>query len=522
MKHSPTIPQIKKILSGLNLNNYIVAYKKKLHPFPVCLVVPAYYLFFKKFFKFNLANCIILNDDGMWSGHIDEKNFEQGRKLFFSAYRKDKNIIDAFTSEFKRVSKPFLDFTSALVKIDYSNISDKELLALYLKYNLDYIDSFIYSECPAETLKDTLDITLKESLLKHVKDEKELNSIFSILVIPADKNNESFITREERELLKIALIAKDNVKSKNTENKKATDSPFVSSMLKTHHENYLWLPVDYNGEAWKIEEIKKRLGEMINENPEKRIKEIDQNYKNISAQQQAIKKKYKIDAQTWNDCIAAQKCMILMDLKKEVYTKSHYHIQFVMKEIARRLNLSLMHVDYMAQDEIEDALTDVKSQKKYTAALLNGRYKKSAYINIGNRFYYLDDAAEQKVRSHLEKTPDSETELKGITGNPGIVKGRARVIHETSEFGSMKKGEILVTSFTTPEYVVVMKKAAGIVTDMGSVTSHSSIVARELNIPCVVGTKFATTLIKDGDLLEVDANNGIVRIEKKFKTGYII
>ena len=75
----------------------------------------------------------------------------------------------------------------------------------------------------------------------------------------------------------------------------------------------------------------------------------------------------------------------------------------------------------------------------------------------------------------------------------------------------LKEGEILVTHMTTPDFVPAMRRAAAIVTDEGGVTCHAAIIARELKKPCVVGTKHATQIFKDGDMVEVDANAGIVR-----------
>ena len=74
-----------------------------------------------------------------------------------------------------------------------------------------------------------------------------------------------------------------------------------------------------------------------------------------------------------------------------------------------------------------------------------------------------------------------------------------------------KKGQILVSGKTNPNLIAAMKRAAAIVTDQGGLTSHAAIVSRELKIPCVVGTKIATEVLKNGDQVEVDANQGIVR-----------
>ena len=73
------------------------------------------------------------------------------------------------------------------------------------------------------------------------------------------------------------------------------------------------------------------------------------------------------------------------------------------------------------------------------------------------------------------------------------------------------KKDILVTSMTKPENNLILRKYKAIVTDEGGVLSHASIISRELKIPCVIGTKIATRVFKNGDLVEVDANKGIVR-----------
>ncbi len=77
--------------------------------------------------------------------------------------------------------------------------------------------------------------------------------------------------------------------------------------------------------------------------------------------------------------------------------------------------------------------------------------------------------------------------------------------------GLQKIGDILLSQATSPDLLPAMKKAAAIVTEQGGITSHAAIVSRELGIPCVIGTKIATKVLKDGDLVEVDANRGIVK-----------
>ena len=74
------------------------------------------------------------------------------------------------------------------------------------------------------------------------------------------------------------------------------------------------------------------------------------------------------------------------------------------------------------------------------------------------------------------------------------------------------EGDILVTGMTRPEFMNVIKKASAIITDVGGILCHAAITAREMKIPCIVGTAVATKVLKDGDIVEVDANSGIVKI----------
>lgn len=128
----------------------------------------------------------------------------------------------------------------------------------------------------------------------------------------------------------------------------------------------------------------------------------------------------------------------------------------------------------------------------------------------------IDDGEKvQEIASHFIETADKSSSLiKGQVGNKGIAQGRVKVIFNTDDFYKMEDGDVLVTTMTTPDFVVLMQKSSAIVTDIGGLLSHASIVSREMGKPCVIGTKVATQILKDGDMVEVDADEGIVRIIK--------
>ena len=105
--------------------------------------------------------------------------------------------------------------------------------------------------------------------------------------------------------------------------------------------------------------------------------------------------------------------------------------------------------------------------------------------------------------------------LHGQCGATGKASGKVRVIHHMAHLDYFKRGEVLVTAATNPAFVVAMKKAAAIVTDEGGITCHAAILSRELGIPCVIGTKIGTQVLKDGDRLKIDATEGVVKKVKK-------
>jgi pyruvate,water dikinase len=100
--------------------------------------------------------------------------------------------------------------------------------------------------------------------------------------------------------------------------------------------------------------------------------------------------------------------------------------------------------------------------------------------------------------------------LRGLGASPGIGMGKVKIVKSAKEIKDMDRGDILVTEMTTPDFVPGMKKAAGIITDTGGMTSHAAIVSRELGVPCVVGTGNATATLKDGMNVSVDGSHGII------------
>lgn len=105
--------------------------------------------------------------------------------------------------------------------------------------------------------------------------------------------------------------------------------------------------------------------------------------------------------------------------------------------------------------------------------------------------------------------------LKGISASKGVAEGKVKVILGGKDFSKFEEQDILVTKITDPSFVSLMTKAKAVVTDIGGITSHPAIVSRELGIPCVVNTRKATKILKDGQKIKVDGSKGVIYAEEQ-------
>lgn len=144
------------------------------------------------------------------------------------------------------------------------------------------------------------------------------------------------------------------------------------------------------------------------------------------------------------------------------------------------------------------------------------KQRSNGYVFIRGRLYVLNKFETLLARVGYQYIPAVVHNEKVIQGTVACLKvpvtGTVKIILNYDEVaGFPRRGGVLVTTMTTPEFVPAMKRALAVVTDEGGITSHAAIVSRELNIPCVIGTKIATKVLKDGDRVIVDATKGIIK-----------
>lgn len=162
----------------------------------------------------------------------------------------------------------------------------------------------------------------------------------------------------------------------------------------------------------------------------------------------------------------------------------------------------------IVKDEFLSTIPKIDTLKKRIKnfALIPGKYSKITSLNNFSKEINIEISPFKKSPHEL---------LKGMTAYPGVVNGKVRIIRKKTEISKMKKGEILISPMTTPDVFIALKKARAIVTDEGGQLCHAAIMSRELKIPCIIGTKTASETYRNGDIIEVDADHGIVKMMKR-------
>lgn len=202
--------------------------------------------------------------------------------------------------------------------------------------------------------------------------------------------------------------------------------------------------------------------------------------------------------------------MKLKDSRKASQYYGCYVATMLLIEIAKRMAVDLHLLRQLLPWDLKDVFLSGKLdkdelQQRYEYAVLICDEKKDEILSGKNARKYFESQKFEQINTDVK-------EIKGFTACPGQGEGVVRIVNQPEDIKDFKDGNILVSLATYPALVPAMKKAAAIVTNEGGLTSHAAIVSRELGIPCIVGTKVAANILKNGDIVNVNATKGIVNI----------
>lgn len=201
-----------------------------------------------------------------------------------------------------------------------------------------------------------------------------------------------------------------------------------------------------------------------------------------------------------------------------LYPRFEKMLNFSLSQLSEKLSLNLSPLRMMTYSEMKKLLSD--------HSIENVDFKTLKERENGYYYQFIEGESPEEIvvtdSNIMEALNDSfspytnKNKLEGKTAFGGLARGKVIVLRDRKDSLPVDMdGKIFVCSMTHPDDLPLIKKCAAVVTDEGGILSHAAIIARELKKPCIIGTKIATKVLKNGDEVEVDADKGIVRIIKK-------
>ncbi len=430
--------------------------------------------------KTSFNQVVIPGEESNTAFYIDDISWIKLVEGLNKKYTSNVKNLDKYERQFFFDGKSYLETAKKISKLDLKSLTNKQLLTVFLdhqekksRYSVFAWTAFILNNYVADRATAIL-----EQYIKKYHKENEKQEIIDALFSP-----------EKR----AAILELQYQMEKHKE--KLTVTQFNDL-----YEHFKWLScLDIQNKPWNKDEFREHI----------------KSFTKTSGKKQTsfpkLLEELKVNEKDREYLKMAKSFVYIKDARDDFRRESVFYATNLFQELGRRMEISTADTSYLLDKEIINFLNDKKdisqeiiSERKQGFVLYIGKNKKSVCLQ-GDQI---------KKALKLFNLLAEEEKIKDITGrvaSRGLARGTVSIVKGIKDIKKVKQGDILVAITTHPDYVPGMRKSAAIVTDEGGITSHAAIVAREFNIPCIVGTKVATKLLKDGDLVEVDANIGTVK-----------
>jgi phosphoenolpyruvate synthase/pyruvate phosphate dikinase len=392
--------------------------------------------------------------------------------------------------------------------------SPKQVFELYKQHNKLTANLYKYSRVPQALDRGTNVFT--NYLLDYLKekDPKNFLVIFHSLATPEMATE---MSKADFELNNLIIKIRKNKKYKEIFKKfPSKEFLFFDRKISQTISDYIkhWGHLSYHGYGSRklptIQDIITRIKEDV---MEKKHIDIKQRWKKsiLKAHKQKNQyiKKFNIDKLHLRLFEEYASAGVIKMYRRSAQILNFVILDEILEYVSKKFNCPEYILRFMTHEEFASILKTKKLPKNLNN--IKKRAGKSMYIFKKDKLKIITDKNKiQKIFSSINPPIKKKQKLEGITATLGNVTGNARIIFRPSD--TFNKGDILVSESTDPDLLPIMKKAKAILTEQGGATSHACILARELNIPCIVGVEGLLDQVKNGDSLEINGNEGTVKI----------
>lgn len=462
------------------------------------------YNYAKKIYKFNYQiNYYRHFDRNRW---ISEKDKAALNELLYKQIKADPEFIYKLAEKIEEIGFKIIDLANKYKKVNWERKSDKELTYVFEKFSdLEfqlYGGGFWFYGWNLFFKNIYLNKFLAD--LERKSDKNEFKEILDNILAPNKTLSKNCFNCQER--LAFYNLARKFAKFKG----------LPPQYIKKHLDKFAFLGKDYfRGEGLSYNQIYDELKQVA----EKGEKYIDKNLKiyrikNLDIDKFDLPPGYKLIIKGF------EKMNTATSLADEATNFFTYHLKSLLNEISKRLEINYEDLISMRAQEIKDSLETGRAA--VSLEQLRNRSKNYALIFAKNKVYVLNgkNLEEYKKNELKNEIKNDIYEFKGMVASKSKrpIKGKVVLVKSKEKLKSLKKNSILVTEMTYPDnFFPTMKKSKAIITDEGGILCHAAILSREFHIPCIIGTKIATKILKTGDLVEINTDNGLIKILKKAK-----
>ncbi|MDO8740123.1 MAG: PEP-utilizing enzyme [Candidatus Woesearchaeota archaeon] len=473
------------------------AYKRKLYTFS------AYYL---------------SNNYGYeWVSADESRNM---LKWALDMYKKDRHYFIRKYKEFEKVCKEIKEIFKIMRDKSIQNFTNTQLKNLFSR-----IFSLMKRQYGYSLIMEGMDLLEEQDYLKLLPAVKKEDAPEVIRILSTPEKL-SFLEKEKIALLEFAkaVFINENLKKAVISNsiEEIKKFPHFFKKLQEHAKNYFWiqnsfLKAFYLSESYFLNLISDLIKAKNLETIKNEINKFENKHKTAKKEINAVYKNYRPDpdAKLFFDLVRF--FSTFQDDRKESIQRLVFSVDKIFDEIEKRFNVEKSESYNYLFDEVMAILEsgrlvskDEISKREHIACFsyLEGEEIKTIML-------YGKDALDvrdffKKQREEIAKKGIIKGFIASIGNGEKLIEGKARVVFDPVK-DTFNNGEILVTGMTRPEFVPLMKKAKAIITNEGGITTHAAIISRELKIPCIIGTKIATDILKSGDIVEIDMEKGIVK-----------
>ena len=433
-----------------------------------------------------MNNWLALDGDLM----VEEREYVNVQdKAILRLKQNPKFLLDTVNLAYK-LNEEIVTFAKAVNdKVSDGQIEKTLLIELFDKYVGLSLKASAFMLFPM-FLESYLENSIREEVIR-IFDKNEVEKIMQVLTTSV---RTSATLEEEINVLEIA-VKKENPSVEEHE-KLVSDFGWLKNNL-------------MDGNFYSSDDYLRRIQDLKKDNPKKKLSEIITNQQKHLKQAVEYKKALGSDTAVLVDTLS--EAIFFRSWRTERMYRNVQYLQNFLTVTAGLIGLKDVNdIFLLTPNEVSSLLEE---NKPANVEMINER--KSGFVLFAdnkNTTIYSGEILTEAKNGIVFLEQNNSKEIKGQTAFPGKATGKVLLILSKDDFNKFRSGHILVSHSTTPDYVPIMKESLAIITDEGGILSHASVISRELKIPCIIGTKNATQVLKDGDLVEVDAEKGVVKI----------